>query len=157
MAIRAPIRSRRITTLQVPIEETTPLLADVPGTLRHFPRLQQLTEIDIDVYRWDLEKLGPPSYKLPVSFATQIKVDAPARTVRLTPVPDVGNAQIGAELRIREVKGGCSITLWVSGEVLVPLPRIFARVAAPIVVREFDALVDGFTENMQRVVSASRQ
>ena len=153
MTIRAPFQGRKTEIVAVDLERALRLADDIPATLRHFPGVRGVELIRPGVYLWKLGRLGPPAYKLPISFATIFKVDRGAGLIAFEPAPDLGNASIGGKILIREHHpGSTEIIVSVKGELRVPLSRLFAPVVQTVVSREFSGIVKRTTANLKKAL-----
>jgi len=151
MTIRAPFQGRKTEIVAVDLERALRLADDIPATLRQFPGVRGVELIRPGVYLWKLGHLGPPAYKLPISFATIFKVDRAAGLIAFEPVPDFGNASIGGNILIRERRpGSTEITVSVKGELRVPLSRLFTPMLQAVVSREFSGIVERTTANLKK-------
>ena len=151
MSIRAPFQGSKSEIVAVDLERALQLADDIPATLRHFPGVRGIDQISPGVYHWKLGRLGPPAYKLPISFATRFKVDRAAGIIAFEPVPDVGNASIGGKILIRQLRPGTTeISVSVKGELRVPLSRLFSPVVQAVVSREFGGIVERTTANLKK-------
>jgi hypothetical protein len=153
MAIHVPLQSHRSEDLPVHVDRVHPLIHDIPGTIRMFPELRRIIELGANTYRWELEPLGTIAYKVPITFATRFSVDAAARRVTWTPVPEVGNARLAGALAFAAAAAGTRFSLRVEGKIILPLPFLLKPVAAPVVASEFERLVEGFAANIVRALA----
>ncbi|HEX5738006.1 MAG TPA: SRPBCC family protein [Hydrogenophaga sp.] len=124
------------------------LLSDVPASVAHFPKVEQLTDMGDGVYRWEMEKVGTSQVNIQTVYASKYTSDKAKGTVKWTPVKGVGNALVGGSWKIVDNKKSTGITLAIQGEIEVPLPGLMKMVVAPVVEGEFEKLVEKYIDNL---------
>ena len=124
------------------------LLSDVPASVAHFPKVEQLTDMGGGVYKWEMEKVGTSQVNIQTVYASKYTSDKTKGTVKWTPVKGVGNAQVGGSWKIVDNKKSTGITLAIQGEIEVPLPGLMKMVVAPVVEGEFERLVEKYIDNL---------
>ncbi len=135
-------------TVKAPFDEVFDVLSDVPTSVSHFPKVEQLVDMGKGVYRWEMEKVGTAQVNIQTVYASQYVADRKKGTVVWTPVKGVGNAQVGGSWTIAKAKKGTAITLKTSGTVEVPLPGLMKMVVVPVVKNEFEGLVEKYIDNL---------
>jgi len=124
------------------------VLSDVPRSASHFPNVEALTDLGDGVFQWDMEEVGTPQVNIRTVYASRYVSNRAKKTVTWSPVPDVGNAQIGGNWLIQANKGSTTITLTIEGQVEVPLPSLMRVVVEPVVAVEFERLVEAYIDNL---------
>jgi carbon monoxide dehydrogenase subunit G len=135
-------------TVKAPFDEVFDVLADVPTSVSHFPKVEQLVDMGKGVYRWEMEKVGTAQVNIQTVYASQYVADKKKGTVVWTPVKGVGNAQVGGSWLVAKAKKGTAITLKTQGTVEVPLPGLMKMVVVPVVKNEFEGLVEKYIDNL---------
>jgi carbon monoxide dehydrogenase subunit G len=128
--------------------EVFELLSDVPTSVGHFPKVEQLVDMGGGVYRWEMEKVGTAQVNIQTVYASKYVSDKAKGTVKWTPVKGVGNALVGGSWKIVDNKKSTAITLAIQGEVEVPLPGLMKMVVVPVVQGEFEKLVEKYIDNL---------
>src|SRR5437868_5913717 len=128
--------------------EVFEVLSDVPASVAHFPKVEQLTDLGDGVYKWEMEKVGTAQVNLQTVYASKYKSDKAGGTVVWTPVKGVGNALVGGHWKIRDNKKSTLLELKTAGEVTVPLPALMKMIVQPVVEGEFEKLVDKYIANL---------
>jgi carbon monoxide dehydrogenase subunit G len=148
MAITVPFDLTYEFEVHAKAAEVFAVLSDVPTSASHFPKVAELVDMGGNTYRWELEKVGTPQLNVQTVYAAKYVANKKKRTVTWTPVPGVGNAQIGGSWAIVDKKTSTEITLNVQGALTVPLPALMAAVVAPFVTNENEALVEGYIDSL---------
>ncbi len=131
-------------------EKVFGLLADVPRSASHFPKVDQLVDLGNNTYRWEMEKIGIGSYTLQQTiYASRYSSDATTRKVAWTPVQGVGNAIVEGQWSITPKEGGSSVTLTTSGILTVDFPSFLEFIVSPLVVMEFTGMIERYIANIQ--------
>lgn len=130
--------------------EVFALLSDVPTSVSHFPKVEQLIDMGGGVYRWEMEKVGTAQVNIQTVYASKYVSDAAKGMVKWTPVKGVGNAQVGGHWKIVDHKKSTGITLAIQGEVEVALPALMKLIVVPVVQGEFEKLVETYIDNLIR-------
>lgn len=150
MAFTVDIKRDNRETVPAAFSRVAGLLHDLEATLAHFPALRAFVPLGDNAYHWRLAPLGPITHRVSIDFATRFTVDPGAGVAEFKPVPKVGNADIGGRIMLRpKAAEETEIAIQVAGKVQVPLSWLLKPVATPIVVREFNGLVDGFVANLK--------
>jgi carbon monoxide dehydrogenase subunit G len=124
------------------------VLSDVPTSVSHFPKVDQLTDMGDGVYKWEMEKVGTKEVGIQTVYASKYKSDKAKGTVTWTPVKGVGNALVGGHWKIRDDKKSTHIELKIAGEITLPFPGLMKVVVQPVVEGEFEKLVDKYIANL---------
>lgn len=128
--------------------EVFEVLADVPTSVSHFPKVHKLTDLGDGVYQWEMEKVGTAQVNIQTVYASKYTSDKAKGSVVWTPVEGIGNALVGGHWAIKDKKTSTAITLKIDGEINVPLPGLMKMVVAPVVEGEFEKLVEKYIANL---------
>jgi carbon monoxide dehydrogenase subunit G len=126
------------------------LLADVPASASHFPKVDKLVDLGGNSYRWELEKVGTEHIHIQTVYAATYVADRKKLSVRWTPVKGVGNAQIGGSWTITAKKHSTHILLHIKGEITVPLPGLMHMLVEPVVTGENEKLIHSYIANLSQ-------
>lgn len=149
MAINVPIDLGYEFAVKAPLQEVFDTLSDVPTSVSHFPKVDQLVDMGDGVYRWEMEKVGTAQVNIQTVYASKYVANRSKGTVVWTPVDGVGNALVGGQWTIKAHKsGGTSLKLAIEGTVSVPLPGLMKMVVVPVVEGEFEKLVEKYIDNL---------
>jgi carbon monoxide dehydrogenase subunit G len=135
-------------SVKAPVKEVFDLLSDVPSSVAHFPKVQQLVDLGDGVYRWEMEKVGTAQVNIQTIYASKYVSDRKKGSVVWTPVKGQGNALVGGSWKIAQGKKGTDIALKINGEVSVGLPALMKMVVVPVVQGEFEKLVEKYIDNL---------
>jgi carbon monoxide dehydrogenase subunit G len=128
--------------------EVFELLSDVPASVSHFPKVEQLTDLGDGVYQWEMEKVGTAQVNIQTVYASKYVSDKTKGSVKWTPVKGVGNALVGGHWKIVDNKKSTGLTLAIQGEIEVPLPGLMKMIVVPVVQGEFEKLVEKYIDNL---------
>ena len=73
-------------------DEVFDVLADVPTSASHFPKVDKLIDLGDGVYRWEMAKIGIAQINLQTIYASKYVSNRAKGTVIWTPVKGEGNA-----------------------------------------------------------------
>jgi carbon monoxide dehydrogenase subunit G len=124
------------------------VLSDVPTSVSHFPKVDQLTDMGDGVYKWEMEKVGTAQVNIQTVYASKYVSNKAKGTVVWTPVKGIGNAQVGGNWKITDNKKSTGISLAIQGVVEVPLPGLMKMIVGPVVQGEFEKLVEKYIDNL---------
>ena len=134
--------------------EVFELLSDVPTSVSHFPKVDQLVDLGGNSYRWEMEKVGTAQVNIQTVYACKYvsKWDAAKGqgTVKWTPVKGVGNALVSGSWDISDQKKHTAVALAIQGDIEVPLPGLMKMVVVPVVEGEFEKLVEKYIANLTK-------
>lgn len=135
-------------TVKAPADDAFALLADVPASASHFPRVHRLIDLGGGVYRWEMERVGVAQITHQTIYTSRYVADAARRVVTWTPEPDQGNARIGGSWSVDTRGRSTRLVLAVRGEMTIPLPALMQAVVAPVVHGEFAKMVETYIDNL---------
>lgn len=134
--------------VKAPYKEVFDVLADVPTSVSHFPKVDKLVDMGDGVYRWEMAKVGTAQVNIQTVYASKYVSDAKKGSVVWTPVKGVGNAQVGGSWKITDKKDRTALVLKTQGTVEVALPALMRMIVVPVVQGEFEKLVDKYIANL---------
>ncbi len=134
--------------VKAPYKEVFGVLADVPTSVSHFPKVDRLVDMGDGVYRWEMAKVGTAQVHIQTVYASRYVSDAKKGSVIWTPVKGVGNALVGGSWKITDKKDRTALVLKIHGTVDVALPGLMKMIVVPVVQGEFEGLVDKYIANL---------
>jgi carbon monoxide dehydrogenase subunit G len=149
MAISVPIELGYEFEVKGKYDDVFGLLSDVPASVAHFPKVDKLTDMGENVYKWEMQKVGTAQVNIQTVYASKYASDKAKGTVKWTPVKGVGNALVGGSWKVTDNKGkSTKVVLKIDGTVDVPLPGLMKMVVEPVVAGEFEKLVEKYIDNL---------
>jgi carbon monoxide dehydrogenase subunit G len=124
------------------------VLADVPTSASHFPKVDKLVDMGDNTYRWELQRVGTAQVGIQTIYASKYVSDKKKGSVVWTPVKGVGNGQIGGSWAITDKKKSTHVVLNIKGEITVPLPGLMKMIVVPVVTNENEKLVEKYIANL---------
>lgn len=134
--------------VKAPFDEVFDVLADVPESVSHFPKVHQLVDMGGGVFRWEMEKVGTAQVNIQTIYASKYASNKAKGSVIWTPVKGVGNALVGGSWKIVDKKKSTELELKISGKVDVALPGLMKMIVVPVVAGEFEKLVEKYIDNL---------
>jgi carbon monoxide dehydrogenase subunit G len=131
-----------------PFKDVFDVLSDVPKSASFFPKVDKLTDLGSNTFRWEMQKVGTAQVNLQTVYASKYVSNRAKGTVVWTPVPGDGNAQVGGSWKITDKKKTTALEFKVQGTVDVPLPGLMKMVVGPVVKGEFEGLVEKYIDNL---------
>jgi carbon monoxide dehydrogenase subunit G len=148
MAITVPIDLGYEFEVNAPSAEVFAVLADVPESVSHFPKVDKLTDLGDGAWQWEMEKVGTPQVNIQTVYASKYTSNKSKGTIVWKPVPGVGNALVGGSWKIKDNKKSTALELRIEGSLTLPLPGMMKMMVAPVVEGEFEKLVDKYIANL---------
>ena len=150
MAVVVPIQVAYEFGVHAPYAEVFALLADVPDSVSHFPKVERLVDMGKGVYRWEMEPVGTAQVHFQTVYASRYvaKKGKTKGTVTWTPVPAVGNAQVAGSWTITDHKTHTALTLDIEATVHAPFPQLMHIIVEPVVRQEFESLLETYIDNL---------
>jgi carbon monoxide dehydrogenase subunit G len=148
MAVSVPFDLSYEFEVKARAAEVFAVLADVPTSASHFPKVDKLVDLGGNSYRWELQKVGTAQVNIQTIYAATYVVNKKKLTVTWTPVQGVGNAQISGSWTITDKKTSSHIVLHIQGEIVVPLPGLMKMLVVPVVTGENEKLVETYIHNL---------
>lgn len=128
--------------------EVFEVLANVPESASHFPKVHQLVDLGGNAYRWEMEKIGVGSVTLQTIYASKYSANKTKGTITWTPVKGEGNALVSGSWKIKDNKKSTNLVLDIQGELTLPLPGLMKMVVAPMVESEFEKMIEQYIANL---------
>lgn len=128
--------------------EAFALLADVPRSASHYPKLAHLVDLGKGAYRWEMEPVGSGPVQIQTIYASRYVGNKKKGTVTWTPVAGEGNARVSGSWTITQHPQFTRLQLDIQGEIDLPLPGLMKAIAAPIVESEFEGLTERYIDNI---------
>lgn len=129
-------------------KEVFGVLANVPDSASHYPKVEKLTDLGGGAYRWEMEPIGVGTLHLQTVYASRYVSNPAQKTVTWSPVEGEGNARVSGSWTITAGKKSTKVVLQVEAELALPLPALMKVVVAPVVEAEFEQLTEQYIANL---------
>lgn len=150
MAINIAIEISREFDLAASFDDVFELLADVPRSASHFPKLHNLEDLGGNAFRWEMEKIGVDKHALQTIYACKYFSDKDKGRIWWEPVKGEGNGTVkGSWSLTRNGDDRTHASFHTEAELSLPLPSLLKLAISPVVKHEFNSLVDVYTRNLQ--------
>ena len=150
MSINISIEIQREFAIEADFDSVFDLLADVPASVAHFPKVHDLVDLGDNAYRWEMEKVGVDRYSIQVVYASKYVPNKEKGIIDWTPVKGEGNSLVSGRWEISpDGDNRTKLAFRTEGELTLPLPKIMKMAVSPVVKHEFNGLVDTYIENLQ--------
>lgn len=150
MAFTVSIEIKKQFDVQCSPDKVHEILSDVPRSVSHFPKVEELVDLGDNSYRWEMEKIGIDKYYIQTVYACKYTDNKKDGWVKWEPVSSVGNGIVRGEWNFSGDDEGTRISFYTKGDLTLPLPGLVKFFLSPFVVREFESLVDKYIENLKR-------
>lgn len=151
MAITVSIELNRELDIPGSYDDVFDLLADVPRSASHFPKVDKLVDLGDNTYRWEMEKVGVDKHAIQSVYACKYSADKSSGTIAWEPVKGEGNGVVRGSWTITS-KGDdvTSVKFKTNAELTVPLPSLLKLAISPVIKHEFNSLVDTYMSNLKK-------
>jgi carbon monoxide dehydrogenase subunit G len=151
VAITVSIELNREIEISGSYDEVFELLADVPRSAAHFPKVNKLTDLGDNTYRWEMEKVGVDKHAIQSVYASKYFSDKEAGRITWEPVKGEGNGLVRGSW-VLKAKGDNATTakFQTSAELTLPLPGLLKLAISPVIKHEFNGLVDTYMNNLKK-------
>ncbi len=151
MAITIAIDLSREIDIPGSYDEVFELLADVPRSADHFPKVDKLVDLGNNVYRWEMEKIGVDKHSIQSVYASQYAADKETGVITWEPVTGEGNGVVRGSWTLT-AKGDdlTHASFKTKAELTLPLPSLLKLAISPVVKHEFNGLVDTYMNNLKK-------
>ncbi len=154
MSISVSLEISRKFTVGAPVAKVFALLANVPLSASHFPKVEELSDLGGGTYLWKMKKIGFDKHAIQTIYASRYVSDPAAGTVTWEPVSGQGNGLINGSWHLVANGGGTECRFYTRGILDLPLPGILKLAVGPVVKHEFNALVDEYVRNLQAALGS---
>ncbi|MCC5934720.1 MAG: SRPBCC family protein [Candidatus Cyclonatronum sp.] len=136
-------------------EQVFELLADVPKSVAHFPKVDKLIDLGDNAYRWEMEKIGVQMYNIQAIHACKYTSYPGMKTVKWEPVKGVGNGVVSGSWKLDDAEGGGTVVKFhIKATLETDLPFFVKMAVSPIVAGEFESMIDTYHKNLQETMNA---
>lgn len=151
MAITVSIELNRELDIPGSYDDVFDLLADVPRSASHFPKVDKLVDLGDNAYRWEMEKVGVDKHAIQSVYACKYSADKSGGRITWEPVKGEGNGVVRGSWTITS-KGdsATAVKFQTSAELTVPLPGMLKLAISPVIKHEFNSLVDSYMSNLKK-------
>lgn len=151
MAITVSIELNRELDLPGSYDDVFDLLADVPRSASHFPKVDKLVDLGDNAYRWEMEKVGVDKHAIQSVYACKYSADKSSGRITWEPVKGEGNGVVRGSWTITS-KGDdvTAVKFQTNAELTVPLPGMLKLAISPVIKHEFNSLVDTYMSNLKK-------
>ncbi len=149
MTVKIAIDLNRKFIVNADINTIFSLISDVPASVAHFPKVQALTPLADNAFRWEMEEISSGGHSIQTIYACQYTTDSDAKTVVWTPIKGEGNGVVSGKWKLTEVPTGTHVSFTTKVELTMPFPRLLKLVVSPIVKLEFTGLVETYLRNLK--------
>jgi carbon monoxide dehydrogenase subunit G len=151
MTVKITVDLKRKFIVNADINIIFSLLSDVPASATHFPKVQALTVLADNTFRWEMEEISSGGHSIQSIYACHYVFDHDAKTVEWTPIKGEGNGIVTGKFELTEVATGTQISFTTKAELTLPFPRLVKLVVSPIVKLEFTGMVDTYLRNLKSI------
>ena len=148
MSVTVPFDLHHEFEVKAGLAEVFALLADVPASASHFPKVDKLVPLGGNAFRWELQKVGTAQVHIQTIYAATYVADRRKHRISWTPVPGVGNALISGSWTLSEKKHSTHVVLHVQGEIIVAMPALMRMLVVPVVANENEKLIRTYIANL---------
>lgn len=151
MTVKVSIKLDRKFTVTTDIDSVFTLLADIPSSAKHFPKVQSLTPLSENEYRWEMKKVSLGLHSVQTVYACEYTSDSNSKTILWTPIKGEGNAIVSGKWELHETIDGTSVSFHTKADLTIPLPGLLKMAISPAVKMEFSGMVDSYLRSLQSV------
>lgn len=151
MAITITIELTRDIELAADYDTVFDLLADVPKSAGHFPKLAHLEDLGDNTYRWEMEEVGVDKYSIQSVYACKYDSDKANGKVTWEPIEGEGNGIVRGSWTVkRQGESSTRAKFSTKAEMTLPMPGMLKLAISPVVKHEFNSLVDTYMDNLKK-------
>ena len=151
MAFHVPIEVSRTFEPGCGYDQVFDLLANVPESASHFPKLEHLRDLGDTAYRWEMEKIGLGAYFIQTVYTCTYTDNREEGWIEWKPVEGEGNAVIEGFWNFEiDDDDTVHVEFYTRGDLTIDLPALVKIVLSPLVVVEFTGIIDTYINNLKK-------
>jgi len=151
VAITVSIELNRELELPASYDKAFDLLADVPESVSHFPKVHKLVDLGDNAYRWEMEKVGVDKHAIQSVYACKYYPDKDNGKITWEPVKGEGNGVVSGYWTLKAKGDNATVVKFhTSAELNLPLPKMLKLAISPVIKHEFNSLVDTYMANLKK-------
>jgi carbon monoxide dehydrogenase subunit G len=151
MTVKVTIDVSKKFSVGADIDTVFTLLSDVKSSASHFPKVDTITELSENVFRWEMEKVTLGTSSVQTSYACEYTSNEEAKTVVWTPIKGEGNGIVSGQWALAKSATGTDVSFKTKAQLTLPLPGLLKLAISPVVKMEFAGMVDTYLGNLKRV------
>ena len=151
MTVKITVDLKRKISVNTDIDTVFALMSDVPASAAHFPKVQSLTALPDNAFRWEMEEVRSGGYSIQSIYASKYVSDSDAKTVVWTPIKGEGNGLVSGKCELKEIATGTQLSFTTKAELTLPFPRLLKVVISPIVKLEFTGMIDTYLSKLKSI------
>jgi len=150
MAFTVEIKFNKRFKTKCPFDKVFDALADVPYSVDHFPKVEELVDMGDEAYLWVMEKIGVAKFHIQTTYANQYTWDKEEGWIAWEPIEGEGNALVSGKWKLKSLDAKTTqLAFSTEGAIDLPLPSLAKNIVSPLVVKEFEGLLDQYFANLQ--------
>lgn len=154
MAFAVPIEISREFEVTCGFDRVFDLLANVPESAGHFPKVDRLEDLGEDTFRWHMQKIGLGMYSVQTVYSCRYSNSRDEGWVEWKPVDGDGNATMEGFWNFEIENGSVYIEFYIKGKLTMNLPFLAKVVVFPLAVAEFNSLINAYIENLKKTFAS---
>lgn len=153
MTVTVAIELNRDIEIAGSYDEVFDLLADIPRSVRYFPKVEKLEDLGDNVYRWEMGKVGVDKHSIKTVYACKYFPDRENGKITWEPVEGEGNGVVKGSWTLTAKSDKCTaVKFQTSAELTIPLPGFLKLAISPVIKHEFNGLVDRYMNNLSKAL-----
>jgi carbon monoxide dehydrogenase subunit G len=153
MAVKIVVDLNRKFNVNADIDTVFALVSDVPASASHFPKVESITALEDNTFRWIMEEVSSGGYSIQSIYASKYVADSNAKSVAWTPIKGEGNGLVSGKYELKELATGTQVSFKIKAELTLPFPGLLKLVISPLVKLEFTEMVDKYLNNLKTLWS----
>jgi ribosome-associated toxin RatA of RatAB toxin-antitoxin module len=156
MAVEATTQYTTTREWNCPAKKAFDLLADVPDSASHYPKVDQLIDKGDGAYRWEMEKIGAGKISLQTVYTSRYVSDEAAGTIVWDPVDDEGTSSfVSGNWKIESTgDNSCKVTLDTTCTAHFPFPKIMKGACEKLLKSEVKKMTEKYLENIRKTLES---
>jgi len=131
------------------------LLADVPKSVSHFPKVDRLADLGKNCYRWEMERIGLDRYFIQTVYACRYTSSKRDGKVQWEPIAGIGNADVAGRWILKRIsENSVQVKLTTTARITVALPSLLRLLLAGLIENEFKSLIEQYISNLRATLEA---
>jgi len=152
MSITVPVYVKKTFEVEYSGEEVFKILSDVPNSVSHFPNISRIDNIGKNAFQWEMKKSVVASLNIETVYSCNYSYNKDEGWVKWNSRQINGGGKMDVKWVIDPKKGATKIEFSSDGMLEIPLSSIFKLIVTPLVISEFENMVDKYIENLSIII-----
>jgi carbon monoxide dehydrogenase subunit G len=149
MSFKVKVDISKEISLSCDFDKAFDVFADVRKMAKFFPKVESLTDLGGNSFKWNMEKMGISKYSMAVEYAAKYVFNKNQGLITWTPVAGIGNGANSGSSKVRKAGDNKTVVNFSTElELDIPFTSLAKPIIKPFVESQFKSMLEKFEANI---------